>query len=230
LQAVRDLQCSVLQMNSRTDGFTLLELMIVITIMGSMAALLAPGLGEFLADARASSAAEDLVRLSRHVRARTQESGLAHLLVFSATSNDSRGLGLITVYEGMNNHCRQTPWAQAINGTVADGHAPVESLDMRKGSYNPAATGVIPSSDDQNRPVIILSVTGSVSAPTGAVLCFEPGGRTLEGVGDASLGGFAFTTQTTAISFYVKRTSNGEQHGATREVVFPAGGSARFRF
>jgi prepilin-type N-terminal cleavage/methylation domain-containing protein len=96
-------------MGQRRDGFTLIELMIVITIMGSKVAMIAPGLGEFLADARAASAAEAFVRLTRHMQARTQQTGLAHLLYFTTSQGDSNGLGVIRVYEGLNNHCRQTP-------------------------------------------------------------------------------------------------------------------------
>src|ERR1700753_1681156 len=100
--------------------FTLRELMIAITIMGTMAALMAPGIAEFLADTRASAATEDLIRLSRHVRSRAQETGLAHLIVFDASNGISGALGRILVYEGMNNHCRQTPWPQTLSGTVAN--------------------------------------------------------------------------------------------------------------
>jgi prepilin-type N-terminal cleavage/methylation domain-containing protein len=217
-------------MHSRRAGFTLLELMIVVSIMGGMAALLAPGLSESLSDARASAAAEDLIRLSRHIRARAQESGLAHLFVFSSTSADSRGLGSVIVYEGMNNHCRQTPWNQAINGTATDGHAPVDSLDLRRSTYNPVASGVNASSDDANRQIVTLAVADSVGAPNQAILCFEPGGATYEGVGSSSNAGFAFTTQTKTITFTVARRVNSEARGTPRVVLFPPGGSARFRF
>jgi prepilin-type N-terminal cleavage/methylation domain-containing protein len=217
-------------MDRSRNGFTLLELMIVITIMGTMAALMAPGIGEFMADARASSASEDLIRLSRHIRARAQETGLAHLLVFSGDTNVRGGLGLVRVYEGMNNHCRQTPWGQAIGGTTADGHFVIDSLDLGASNYNPVASGSTATKDDTLRPVIVLSVRGSSGAPTSAVICYEPSGASLEGVGDSSAAGFAFTTQTTPITFTITRSVSGVLRGLVREVVFPAGGSARFRF
>jgi prepilin-type N-terminal cleavage/methylation domain-containing protein len=215
-------------MDRSRNGFTLLELMIVITIMGTMAALMAPGIGEFMADARASSASEDLIRLSRHVRSRAQETGLAHLLVFSGDTNVSGGLGLILVYEGMNNHCRQTPWGQATGGTTLTGHYVIDRLDLA--SYNPVASGSNPTKDDTGRPVIQLSVRGSSGAPTSAVICFEPGGALFEGVGDSSAAAFSFTTQTNPITFTITRSVSGQQRGLVREVVFPAGGPARFRF
>jgi prepilin-type N-terminal cleavage/methylation domain-containing protein len=217
-------------MDRRRAGFTLLELMIVVTVMGTMAAMMAPGIGEFLADARASAASEDLIRLSRHMRSRVQQTGLAHLLIFSGIATDSGGLGRVVVYEGMNNHCRQTPWGQAIIGTVANGHTVVDRVDLGDSSYNSPTGGSAPTKDDTNRQVISLGVRGSLGAPNSAVICYEPGGGTLEGVSDASSASYAFTPQTGPITFVVNRSVSGEQHGANREVVFPAGGAARFRF
>jgi prepilin-type N-terminal cleavage/methylation domain-containing protein len=211
----------------RRNGFTLVELMIVITVMGTMAAMLAPGISEFLADARASNATEDLVRLSRHLSARTRQTGLAHLLIFGRTSNDSGGLGLMRLYEGMNNHCRSTPWPQALAET--DGHAPIEILDMA--AYNFRKGTSAPSVDDTDRPVIAISVTNSLAAPDAAIICFEPSGATYEGAASTTaVTGFAFTRQTKAIRFTITRKVNGEDRGVSRDVLFPPGGIARFRF
>ena len=154
-------------MSRQRAGFTLIELMIAITIMGALVAMVAPGIGEFWADARAASATEDLVRLTRHMRARTQETGLAHMLVFNGTGNESGGLRIVRVYEGMNNHCRQTPWQQTITGTDANGHAAIEVLNMASGNYNPIASNQ-PTVDDRDRNVITLRVANSASAPDGA--------------------------------------------------------------
>lgn len=205
--------------------------MIVITIMGTMAAMIAPGIGEFLADARASAAAEALVRISRHMQARTQQTGLAHLLVFTATSNDgSGGLGIVRVYEGMNNHCRQTPWKEAVDGTVENGHAPVDVLNMSSGEYNPAAGA--PTALDQNRQVIALNVVNTVGM-TSAVICLEPGGTVWEGATASDVGaGYMFTKppSTKGIKFSVSRKVNNVSRGVERTVLFSTSGIARFQF
>jgi prepilin-type N-terminal cleavage/methylation domain-containing protein len=217
-------------MRRSRGGFTLLELMIVVTVMGTMAALLAPGVGEFMADARIAAATEDLVRISRHVRARSQESGLAHLLLFGGSNSDSGGLGVVRVWEGMNNHCRQTPWPQTITGLVRDGHAPVEVLDLGASQFNLGLSGNAPSIDDGGRQVISLRVAGSIGAPELAVICYEPSGATWQGTAGTSAVGYAFTRQTLPITFTFSRKVNSVTRGADRTVVFQPGGIARFRF
>ncbi|MET0386434.1 MAG: prepilin-type N-terminal cleavage/methylation domain-containing protein [Polyangiales bacterium] len=218
-------------MRARQAGFTLIELMIVVSIMGTMAALLAPGIGEMLADGRAAAASEDMVGLIRHVRARAQETGLAHLILFGSTSNDSNGLGRLRVYEGMNNHCRQTPWPQTVSGAVANGHTTVDAVDLGSANYNPPTSGRAATKDDQNRQVIRLQafdVAGNTIETL--ALCYEPSGATWEGQSATSDIGYAFTRMVQPITFTVTRKVNTESRGLTRQVVFQPGGIARFKF
>ena len=219
-------------MSRQRAGFTLIELMIAISIMSALIAMVAPGIGEFLADARAASASEDLVRLSRHMKARAQETGLAHMLVFNGTGSESGGLGIIRVYEGMNNHCRQTPWAQTITGRDDDGHAPIEVLNMATGAYNPTSGGS-PTVDDRDRNVIVLRVAAAASAPDGAFLCVEPGGSVWDGVASSVVGaGYTFIKPASLkpILFTISRTMNSAVRGRDRTVMFSTSGIARFKF
>jgi type II secretory pathway pseudopilin PulG len=217
------------------EGYTLLEMSIVVLIMGAMAAMIAPGLGEFMSDARASGASEELVRLNRVIRARVNQSGLAHLMLFEASDDaaGSNGLGRIRVWEGMNNHCNQTPWLQTINGSPNDGHVPVETLDMGDSAYNLPTGSSPPSATDTGRQIIRIVPTGDAKL---AILCFEPGGNTYVGTSDggsASIG-YTFVRQMAAVTFTVIRQAsrNGtmEDRGVRREVVFPPGGNGRMRF
>ncbi|HET6339702.1 MAG TPA: type II secretion system protein [Polyangiales bacterium] len=218
-----------------TAGYTLLELMIVVLIMGAMAAMIAPGLGEFMADARASAASEELIRLNRVIRARVNQTGLAHLMLFQASDDaaGSNGLGRIRVWEGMNNRCSQTPWMQAINGTAANGFQPIETVDMGDTAYNLSTGSTAATASDTSRQVIRIAASTN---PKLAVLCFEPGGNTFRGAsaGDAPAIGYNFTPQTSAETFSVIRSlSRGgtmEERGVTRDVIFPAGGNGRMRF
>jgi type II secretory pathway pseudopilin PulG len=223
-----------MQRTRSTGGYTILELMIVVMIMGSMAMMIAPGLGEFMADARASAASEDLIRLNRVIRARVNQTGLAHLMLFQASDDvaGSQGLGRIRVWEGMNNRCSQTPWMQAITGTEANGFQPIETVDMGDPAYN-LPTSSAPTASDTGRQVIRIVAS---TTPKLAVLCFEPGGNTFRGAsaGDAPAIGYTFTPQTSAETFSVLRTLSRsgtmEERGVSRDVIFPAGGNGRMRF
>lgn len=206
----------------------------MLVVMGTMAALAAPGIGEYMADARASAATDELVRINRVIRARVNQTGLAHLLRFTSTNDAAggNGLGRIQVWEGMNNHCRQTPWMNAINGTLAQGHFAVEELNMNEAAYNPASNGN-PGASDTGRQVIQVRVAGL----TQLLLCFEPGGRTFTAVSDGTSAaiGFTFTEQANPITFEVERSYTPAGGGATvirgvtREVIYPVGGNGRFR-
>jgi prepilin-type N-terminal cleavage/methylation domain-containing protein len=218
-----------------TAGYTLLEMSIVVLIMGAMAAMIAPGIGEFMADSRASAATEELLRLNRVIRARVNQTGLAHLMMFQA-SNDaagSNGLGRIRVWEGMNNHCSQTPWNQAINGVAADGQQVIEGLDMADSAYNLPTGASPPTAADTGRQVIRIAASTTAAL---AILCFEPGGNTFRGVaaGNAPDIGFNFTPQTTPEIFtvirYINRSGTIVPKGVDRDVIFPAGGNGRMRF
>ena len=154
-----------------TEGFTLFEMAIVILIMGSMAAMIAPGLSEWVADARASAAAEGLVRISRVVRARVNDTGLAHLFMFQATDDidGAHELGTVRVWEGMNNHCNQTPWIQTIEGKPEDGHQIVDGMDLGSSEYNLPMDGEAPTASDTGRQVVRL--TNNIDKSM-LVLCF----------------------------------------------------------
>jgi type II secretory pathway pseudopilin PulG len=205
---------------------------IVVLIMGSMAAMIAPGLSQWMADARASAAAEDLLRIGRVVRARVNDTGLAHLLVFRGSDDamGSKGLGRVQVWEGMNNHCNQTPWMQTINGLPANGHQQIDGMDLGSSEYNLPVGGVAPSAADSGRQVIVLSQDLDLDPKATAIaLCFEPGGMTFTGVSATSDIGFTFTPQTAPVTFTVTRSVGGVKRGVDRQIVFPASGNGRLR-
>jgi prepilin-type N-terminal cleavage/methylation domain-containing protein len=218
-----------------TEGFTLFEMSIVVLIMGSMAAMIAPGLSEWMADARASAAAEGLLRMGRVVRARVNDTGLAHLLVFRASddADGSNALGNVVLWEGMNNHCNQTPWMQTIEGKIEDGHQAIDRLDLGNSEFNLPMDGRAPAASDTGRQVVRLTANLD---PKLVVLCFEPGGTTFTAVadGDSPSIGFRFTPQTAPVIFTVNRSiarqgGTAETRGADRQIVFPAGGNGRLR-
>ncbi len=195
--------------------------MLVIMIIGIMTALVGPGLGAMVADNRQSSATEEIVRLHRHVRARVNATGLAHMVIFSAAANG--GLGTLTVWEGMNNGCSTTRWQSALDvGSDANGHFPTDRLLMDV--WNPK-TGSAPTSSDSGRHVITLRARRGATATTDFALCFQPNGQSFE---DQSVDTtWAFTPQRAAYVLEVERRMNGIRQGLNRRVVFPLSGTAR---
>lgn len=207
-----------------SSGFTVIELMIALVIVGIMAATIAPSLSEVMADNRQTSAAMDIVRLARMTRAQAIATGTAHLLRYDATNAaaGANGLGTISTYVGMNSKCLQTPWRQTFTPAVGSGQGPVGLFHM--GDYNP--TDGAPGADDDNRHVIAL--TTRVGAENNAVqaamhICYQPNGDIYTGPT------LALTLQTLPVLITIARSINDVSRGRDRQVLFPVGGNARLR-
>lgn len=219
-------------------GFTLIEAMIVLMIIGVMAAAIAPSLMEVLADNRQVTATQDLVRLGRRARSLALGSGYAYLLRFQEDLN--RGLGKFHLWAGMNNRCTQTDWVGQVL-TIDDpastcgppsptspipAPCPVEVLGMR--DYNPTDGVTAPSSTDTERQVITARSTSPL-----VWLCFQPNGEVYGMTGGTWGIPPPFTKQAQpfvfTISRYVNASGGTVTRGRDRQVVFPVGGSARAR-
>ena len=85
---------------NRRDGYTLIELAVVIAIIGIMAALSAPSLAQFFANQRAKAAARGVADAFRVAQAEAIRSGNPHIVFFSASAagnpaaTDPNGTGL----------------------------------------------------------------------------------------------------------------------------------------
>jgi prepilin-type N-terminal cleavage/methylation domain-containing protein len=205
----------------RSAGFTIIEMMIVLCIVGVMAAAIAPSLGELLADNRQSSAAMDLVRLARQTRAQASTSGLAQLIRFRGGNDDAgaNGLGAITVYAGMNTKCMRTPWQLTLTPASGTGLGPSRLFHM--GDYNPS-TGT-PTANDLDRHVIALSARLDGGQPQVDLrVCYQPNGEVYVGVPGLAV-------QTASVLFSITRTMDRAARGRERQVILPVGGNARVR-
>jgi prepilin-type N-terminal cleavage/methylation domain-containing protein len=208
-------------------GFTVIELMIALVVIGVMAATVAPSLSEVLADNRQTSAAMDVVRLARQTRARTTATGTAHLLRYLGDTGEAAafGLGTIAVHVGMNSKCMQTPWAQSTAPVVGARQGPREIFHMSE--YNPTSSTREPSAADDGRHVIALAArfgTEAAAVQTETCICYQPNGDIYTGT---SVGALVIQTQPVLIT--IARSMDGAARGRDRQVLFPVGGHARLR-
>jgi prepilin-type N-terminal cleavage/methylation domain-containing protein len=143
-------------------GFTLIEMMIVVVIIGVMAVAAAPTFSATLADNRQRGAAVDLLRLALKARSLALASGSAYLLRIQGKAAE---VGTAKLYAGMNGRCSQTAW-DTVAFVEADGHGPIESLDLA--AYNPAGAGAVISARAMrgDKPMDELWI------------CYQPNGET----------------------------------------------------
>jgi prepilin-type N-terminal cleavage/methylation domain-containing protein len=181
------------------SGFTLVELMVVVSIIAIMAAGIAPAITTAMADGRAGNAAVDLVSLGGRARSETTFTGLAHLLTYTAGQNG--GAGQVQLFRGVNNRCNLQTWG--VNAALVD------SLLMT--TYNVGNTHVID----------IQPATGN-SAQIG--ICYQPDGAML--VNNGGVANFA-PPAANGIGFTITHKVGSAVQGVPRQVFFPYGGTAR---
>ena len=190
----------------RQAGFTLLELMMVVTLLGAFATLAGTSVGSFMADARQQNATYAVLKVARQAHDLAGRSGKAHLLTFRQA--DGNGLGVFQVFSGMGSRCLKTLWAPAAQ----------TRYDLTAANPGPA----VPRRADLGRHVIAASGQLAAQAVEDITLCFEPSGRTF-----SQVAGEAMRVQTELVSFQVERSYDGRLTGVTRNVVFEPGGGAR---
>ncbi|MEM6962005.1 MAG: prepilin-type N-terminal cleavage/methylation domain-containing protein, partial [Myxococcota bacterium] len=203
-------------------GYTLLELMVVVVIIGVLAALTAPAVGAALADRRVAQAAQDVVRLTRRGRSEAMALGRAHVLRFNQDWGD--GTPAFRLYAGINNSCNANldAWQPIFTAAAADCSNRFFCVDDSYiGSFfRPRFTAAA-----AERVVVVSALGDEVQ------FCFEPNGitRWRTGTTDAGtrfLGSNNATLDGAAVFTFQRETDQGLV-GVVRQVVIPLGADAR---
>ncbi len=94
-------------------GFTLIEMMITIGIIGAALALAAPSVRSALANRRNQQASLDVLSLALRARSDALSLGRAHMLRFSDGANAN---GKVELFRGINNGCNTNDWVTIMSG------------------------------------------------------------------------------------------------------------------
>lgn len=186
---------------------TLLELMVVVTLVGIVAMAAAPSVADALAERRTMETGLDVVRVARTARGEAIGYGRAHLFRYNDAAQE------FTVFRGVTNRCNSNDW-DAIAGA---GCEPTSACRARL------------RVDDADTLGNDVSVRWQARPGTSVDLCFEPNGKVLWRSGlprfsDRNIGG-PEGALLGGVVFEVRR--NEGTNGVTRRIAIPLGGDAR---
>ena len=197
---------------NNTKGFTLIELMVVVSIIGIVTAAALPSATNALAQRKVAQAARDVVKVYRRARYRSMAYGRAHAVVYSGGVTDFD----FEVYRGISPDCMHNDWATlAGNFTTAD----CANRDACIDSF---------SHDDYDSDITdddYILVSGWNNSAT----CYEAGSNSRQWL-NLYLWGTAWfgNTGQAGLGFTVARVQDGDRVGVNRKVLVPWGtGSPR---
>jgi prepilin-type N-terminal cleavage/methylation domain-containing protein len=203
-------------------GFSLIELMVVIIIIGIVAALAVPTMAAARTDRHAYDDAGQIMQLFREARTRAVARGAAVLIAFTAGNGD---VGTFQMFEsvtvnpgGVGNN--RTPVASCKTPTVWNlggaNNVFVDGLNLN---------GTIEAQYNIQTQFVVYDPVLGATPFGGGFICFTPLGRTYFNQVTPIFDGLQPMLQ--PLEFQVTRNSGGVPIGTIRSVLLPPNGMAR---